>query len=182
MSWLCIGLFGSCDITTWRQDIFIPKYLELGMVDGKDFYNPQLPPGKWKPEDAQHEAEHLANDAIVCFPVTSSSYSLGSLVETGFSILQSIRFDDRRDFIIMIDDHLINILMEDEKLSKESLRARALVKEHLRKLNFSNVYLVETLEEMLELSIKLFEVNKKLMPEKQKYNPHRKSLQRTDEC
>jgi hypothetical protein len=50
----------------------------------------------------------------------------------------------------MIDDKLDDELMKDTVLSKESLRNRALVKQHLIKLNFSNVFLVETLDQMLE--------------------------------
>lgn len=181
MSYLCIGLFGTCGNSTWRQDKFIPKYEELGMVNDKDFFNPQIE--NWDPSCAEAEADHLANDAIILFPVLSETYALGSLAETGFSILQSLSFDDRRDFVILIENDVDEKLKEQNPATaKESIRARALVKEHLKKLRFSNVYIVDTLDEMLELSIKLYNIQKDLMQAKQKFNPHRKPSLREDEC
>ena len=141
---LTIGLFGTCGSSRWR-DKFIARY-ESERIS---FFNPQV--ADWKPEDAIKEAEHLANDEVILFPVTSETYATGSLSEVGFSILQAIRLDDRRDFVVMIEQRL------DERLSdsiarRESLRARALVIQHLKKLRLKNVYMVESLEEMLEVS------------------------------
>ncbi|MDA3808531.1 MAG: hypothetical protein PF440_11550 [Thiomicrorhabdus sp.] len=50
-------------------------------------------------------------------------------------------------------------LKDDEALYKESCRSRALAIQHLKKLNLSNVYLVETLDEMLEVSLTLFQLS-----------------------
>jgi hypothetical protein len=152
---LCIGLFGTCGDSKWRST-FIKKYQE----DGIEYFNPQV--DDWKPELAQVEADHLANDRIILFPVTSETYGTGSLAETGFSILQAIRLDDRRHFVIMIEDELDEHLHENEQAAKESLRARALVKQHVNKLNFSNVHVVDNLDEMLQVSLILHEAEKKL--------------------
>lgn len=147
---LCIGLFGTCGGSRWR-DPFMAEYTKLGF----DYYNPQV--DNWEPWMAKEEAEHLAQDAIILFPVTSESYGLGSLAETGYSILQALRMDKRREFIILIDDHLDDSL-KDEALRKESMRGRKLILSHLQKAkaNFATVHIVETLEEMRELSIKLY--------------------------
>jgi hypothetical protein len=102
------------------------------------------------------EAEHLANDEIILFPVTSETYGTGSLTEVGFSILQAIRLDDRRDFVIMIEMRLDDAL-DNADTRKESLRARALVLQHLKKLRLKNLYVVETLEDMLEVSLQLYQ-------------------------
>ncbi len=142
-----IGLFGTCGNSKWREP-FIKKYKRLKI----DFFNPQV--ADWNPECAEEEARHLAEDEIILFPVTRETYGMGSLSEVGFSILQAIRLDDRRDFVIMIEMEL-DPNLDDEITRKESLRARALVKQHLKKLRFRNVYLVDTLEEMLEVSIQL---------------------------
>lgn len=171
---LCIGLFGTCGKSVWRQNLFIPKYLEYGLKDGIDFFNPQVE--NWNPGLAEVEAEHLAEDSIICFPVTSETYAFGSLAETGFSILQSLKFDDRRDLIIMIDPVLDSELMKDEEKAKESLRARALVKQHLKKLRYNNLYLVDTLQEMLDLSLLLYDNQKKLVTYQERFNPHKKGL------
>lgn len=160
---LTVGLFGTCGKSRWR-DPFIKRYREEGI----SFFNPQV--DDWKPEDAQIEAEHLANDEIILFPITSETYATGSLAEVGFSILQAIRLDDRRDFVVMIEQKL-NDDLDNEVAKKESLRARALVLQHLKKLRLKNLYVVSSLEEMLEVSIQLFRAAEIRTP-LARYNPH----------
>ena len=92
---LVIGMFGTCGKSRWREPFF-----ERYQKESIEFFNPQV--ADWKPEDAVKEAEHLANDEVILFPVTSETYATGSLSEVGFSILQAIRLDDRRDFVVMI--------------------------------------------------------------------------------
>lgn len=162
---LCVGLFGTCGNSTWR-DRFIKRYREEGIA----FFNPQVP--DWKPECAIEEAKHLALDAVILFPVTSETYGTGSLAETGFSILNAIRLDDRRDFVISIEQNLDGSL-DDPIARKESLRARALVKEHLKKLRLSNLYVVDSLDEMLEIGITLFRAAEMREPVR-RFNPHEK--------
>ena len=161
----CIGLFGTCGGSKWR-DPFMKRYEELGY----DYFNPQV--DNWTPEMAEEEARHLADDEIILFPLTGETYATGSLAEVGFSILQAIRLDDRRDFVIMIDMGLDKSLDANPGMCKESIRARALVKQHLKKLRLGNIYLVETLEEMLEVSLVLYRSALGRVPLK-KYNPHR---------
>lgn len=146
----CIGLFGTCGGSKWRDE-FMKTYESLGI----DYFNPNVP--DWKPELAVIEANHLASDQIVLFPITNETYGTGSLAETGFSILNAIKLDDRRDFVIMVSQDLKPELMENNPVAaKESLRARALVKEHLKKLGFSNLFVVESLDEMMEVSLTLW--------------------------
>lgn len=149
---LTIGMFGTCGNSLWRKD-FIEKYKELHI----DYFNPQV--DDWNSEFAEIEAEHLANDKIVLFPITYETYGMGSLSEVGFSILNAIKLDDRRNFIILIDSHLDSSL-DNKDLIKESLRTRALIKQHLKKLNLENIYMVENLNEMLEVSIHLYHSEK----------------------
>lgn len=146
----CIGLFGTCGGSKWRD-----RFIEVYKSKKINYFNPNVP--DWKPELAVVEAKHLASDQIVLFPITNETYATGSLAETGFSILNAIKLDDRRDFVIMVSQDLKPELMESNPLAaKESLRARALVKEHLKKLGFSNLFVVETLDEMLEVSLTLW--------------------------
>jgi hypothetical protein len=162
---LTVGLFGTCGGSQWRSP-FMEKYAELGIP----FFNPQV--DDWDPSFAVIEARHLAEDAVILFPVTSETYASGSLAEVGFSILNAIKLDDRRYFVIMIDMHLDDKL-NDSVARKESLRARALVSEHLRKLRLGNLFVVDTLEEMLEISIKVYRAAEIVDPLK-KFNPHEK--------
>lgn len=153
-----IGLFGTCGKSTWRYD-FISTYNHLPNVE---YYNPQK--DDWSPNDAILEAEHLANDDIVLFPVTDETYGLGSLSEVGFSILQVIKLNKNRDFVVYIDEKVNideNDSEYDEKLMKESCRTRALIRQHLLKMNLSNVYVVNSLDAMLKVSLKLIVIQSK---------------------
>jgi hypothetical protein len=155
----CIGLFGTCGPSTFRKDLFIPKYESLNFKDGIDFFNPQIP--NWNPNCAVLEAQHLAEDSIILFPITHETYGLGSLSEVGFSLLHAIRLNGDRDFVVLIDQFLSPELMRSEILAKESLRARALVLEHAKALNLSSLFIVNSLQNMLDLSIELFKFQTK---------------------
>lgn len=144
-----IGLFGTCGGSKWRVP-FKYQYDQRGIA----YFDPQVE--NWDPSMAAIEADHLAEDEVVLFPITGETYGLGSLCETGFSILQAIRLDDRRDFVILIAEKLDDALFVDSRVAKESLRSRALVRKHLEKLRLSNVFLVDTLPEMLEVSLQLY--------------------------
>ena len=150
---LCIGLFGTCGKSSWR-DVFIQKYNQLEI----SYFNPQV--DDWKPELAEIEAEHLVNDDIILFPVTNETFGTGSLAETGFSIMQAINSSENRSVIIMIDKEPKEELKIAEPLAyKESTRARALVRAHLNKVKKPNIYIVDSLDEMLSVSLKLYEVH-----------------------
>ena len=147
----CIGLFGTCGSSIWRK-AFMREYDRLDIT----YFNPQV--DDWKPELAKVEAEHLASDAIIVSPVTNETYATGSLAETGFSILNAIRLEARRDFVVMIDSTLKPELMENLVMAKESIRARALVTEHLKKCPYDNIHFVSTLDDMLKVSLVLWDI------------------------
>jgi hypothetical protein len=149
---VCIGLFGTCGNSKWR-DSFVANYKQLNI----EFYNPQV--ADWKPEDAEIEAEHLVNDNIILFPVTSETYGTGSLAETGFSILSAIKSNGERNIITFIDKTVDQHLIDDNPTAaKESVRARALVRAHLMKVNYPFVYMVDDLGSMLALSMELYKI------------------------
>jgi len=153
---ICIGLFGTCGGSSWRN-VFMKKYQELGI----EFYNPQVE--DWKPELAEIEAGHLVNDEIILFPVTDETYGMGSLAETGFSINQVINTNVNRSVVLMVaKDVKEELKVANPALAKESTRSRALVRAHLSKITRNNVYIVDSLEEMLEVSLQLHSVHKTL--------------------
>ena len=160
---LVIGMFGTCGTSTFRKDILIPAYEKLGI----EYFNPQV--DDWKPELADIEAEHLASDQIVLFPVLGETYGTGSLAETGFSIAQAMKFNSSRDFIFLIEKELTPELMKNEVATKESIRARALVLAHLKQIDLPNAYIVDTIEEMAALSIVLYTNQKTIIPFRKKY-------------
>lgn len=161
-----VGLFGTCGGSSWRVP-FKKAFDAMGIA----YFDPQVE--NWEPSMAAVEADHLAEDEIILFPVTGETYGTGSLCEAGFSILQAIRLDDRRDFIILIEREL-NPSLDNPVAAKESLRARALVKKHLEKLRLSNLFLVDSLPQMLSISLELYRaaaIKKGLLH----LNPHRRN-------
>jgi hypothetical protein len=147
----CIGLFGTCGGSRWR-DPFVAAYRERGIR----WFNPQV--DNWTPECADIEAQHLARDEIILFPVTGETYGTGSLAETGFSLLQAVRTSATRYVVFMIEQALAPELMGNEAAAKESLRARKLVAAHLNENRSPNAFKVDSLEAMLELSVDLWGV------------------------
>lgn len=151
MSDLCIGLFGTCDNIRWR-DAFMSEYDRLGVT----YFNPMV--DDWHPGCIPEEKRHLEEDPIILFPVLGGSYGQGSLSELGFGPLRALAANRFRSFVILIDDELSDRL-DDEGRRKDSLRSRKLVKAHIKGLGLPNVYLVETLQEMLDLSLKLYQAH-----------------------
>jgi hypothetical protein len=90
-----IGLFGICGASAWRER-FMAEYAALGAP----FFNPQVE--SWTPERALEEARHLANDAVVLFPVTAETFAVGSQAETGFSVRNALRVDAARFVVLFI--------------------------------------------------------------------------------
>ena len=150
-----IGMFGTCGNSTWRTP-FIDGYTKLNIP----FFNPQLGPGEWNPACAAEEARHLAKDSIIVLPITGETTAFGSLSEVGFSVLNAIKLDSRRYFIVYIADKMDESLMlKDPTGCTESLKMRALVTEHLKKLNLDNIYVVDNLENMYKCSVILYNSN-----------------------
>jgi hypothetical protein len=143
-----IGLFGTCGDSKWREP-FIEAYKTLGIR----YFNPQV--ADWNPQLADIEAQHLKMDEIILFPVTDETYGTGSLAETGFSILQAITSPLRRYVVVLIAPEPAEHLKADETAYKESVRARRLVRAHLNANPRENVFVVNTLGQMLALSIAL---------------------------
>lgn len=148
----CVGLFGTCGNTTFRKDIMIPAFEAAGV----NYFNPQLAPDAWNDEAAALEAQHLANDRIICFPITKDTYASGSLAETGLSLLQAVNINKQSKIILMIDMDLAPELEENPVAAKESKRARRLVAAHLAQLNLPNLFIVSSIEEMTEVAILLY--------------------------
>jgi hypothetical protein len=146
-----IGLFGTCGNSTWR-DAFIEQYnkFEVG------FFNPLVK--DWDPSLAEIEAWHLSNDEIILFPVTDETYGVGSLAEIGFSVLSSLKRELNKHVIIYIAPKVdeSKLAAVDKQAVKDSNNARALVLAHLKANRMSNIHIVNSLYEMLELSIVLY--------------------------
>jgi hypothetical protein len=124
-----------------------------------NFFNPLK--DDWKPEDSAVEAEHLVNDDVILFPITGETFGTASLAETGYSILSAIRSNDQQRFVVIYIEQKLNPLlsMENPSAAKESHNARAIVLAHLKKVNNPNVFIVDSLEKMFEVSVKLYNIS-----------------------
>jgi hypothetical protein len=151
---ICIGLFGTCDNNRWR-DPFMKRYEDEGI----EYFNPMV--DDWHPGLVEAEAQHLAEDEVILFPILGWSYAEGSLSELGFGPLRAMRQNKARDFIFFIETELHERL-DDPDRCKASLRGRGLVMGHLKKLDAPNIYVVNSLAEMLELSVQLHGIHTKL--------------------
>lgn len=151
---LCVGLFGTCDNNRWR-DPFMKRFDELGIP----YFNPMV--DNWHPGLVEDEAKHLAEDEIILFPVLGWSYAEGSLSELGFGPLRAMRQNKNRSFVFLIETTLHERL-DDPDRCKASLRGRNLVLGHLKKVAAPNIYMVNSLDELLDKSVKLYEIHKQL--------------------
>jgi len=145
---LCIGLFGTCDKHRWR-DQFMAKYDLLGIP----YFNPMV--DDWHPGMVPLEAQHLAEDEIVFFPVLGWSYAEGSLSELGFGPLKAMRQNRNRSFVYFIETELHERLTDPDRC-KASLRSRKLLLGHLKEIDPPNIYVVNSLDLALECTVELY--------------------------
>lgn len=149
---LTIGLFGTCGHSIWRNN-FIEKYSEMSI----SYYNPQLAPGTWTPDDADIENKHFLNDDIILFPITDETTAFGSLAEAGFSVLSLLHSaNPNRHFIVMIDDNCVS--SDGAQACADSIRTRKLVKSKIQDLipNYNNLHIVNDLDEIMSLSLSIY--------------------------
>jgi hypothetical protein len=145
-----VGLFGTCGGSRWREP-FIARFEALGIP----YFNPQVE--NWTPALAEVEAWHLANDALVLFSVTSETFAVGSLAEIGFSALSALRMNANRFVVLYIDPSVDEALVaQNPQAARDSVRARKLVFAHLAAHPLPNVFVVQSLAQMLEASVRLF--------------------------
>jgi hypothetical protein len=151
---ICIGLFGTCDNSKWRDEFI--EYYEASNIN---YFNPDAG-DDWHPGMIEDENRHLREDQIVLFPVLGESLGLGSLGEIGFSVMNVIRNIEggtNQYLIVMIDDECTaESASESEK--KHSNRARKLVKSKLLEVTHPNIMVVDSLNSMLLASSGLIDV------------------------
>lgn len=151
---LCVGLFGTCDNNRWR-DPFMAKYEKLGI----QYFNPMV--DNWHVGLVPLEAQHLAEDEIILFPILGWSYAEGSLSEMGFGPLKAMRQNKFRSFVFFLEMELHERLTDPDR-RKASLRARSLLLGHLAEVNAPNIYVVKSLNEMFDTSVRLHEIHRLL--------------------
>ena len=121
---------------------------------GSDHVNSAKVWYNWRPAPlCREQAQHLATDDIILFPVTGDTAGIGSLAEIGFALCQAMA--SSRYFVFLCEPGVDHDLVADPVLTKESLRARALVRAHLGQIQLPNVFVCETRQQMLAVSLAL---------------------------
>jgi len=115
----------------------------------------------WHPGMVPLEAQHLAEDEIIFFPILGWSYAEGSLSELGFGPLKAMRQNRNRSFVYIIETELHERLTDPERC-KASLRGRKLLLGHLAEIDAPNIYVVKTLEQALATTINLYNIHQAL--------------------
>jgi len=152
----CIGLFGTCDGSKWRA-AFIDEYDERNIP----WFNPDAG-DNWHPGMVDDENRHLNQDSIILFPVLGQSLGTGSLGEIGFSVLNVVRNvsnGSNQSLIVLIDEECTDS-RKTQDMRKESNRGRELVRTKMADINHPNIFLVDTLVQMKEISLRLWEIDK----------------------
>lgn len=162
-----IGLFGTCDNVPWRNP-FMSEYDKRGYK----YFNPMI--DNWGemmelhragkgPNPADVENTHLWNDEVILFPVLKDSLGMGSLAELGFSVSTVVRniLNGRNQLMCFLIDDICTDERKNAEQRKDSARTRALVKTKLLKfVAYPNIVLVNTIEEMLKVSLDLYSIAK----------------------
>ena len=125
------------------------KYDSLGIP----YFNPMV--DDWHPGMVPLEAQHLAEDEVIVFPVLGWSYAEGSLSELGFGPLKAMRQNRNRSFVYLIETELHERLTDPERC-KASLRSRKLLLGHLKEIDAPNIYVVNSLDLALGCTIDLY--------------------------
>lgn len=148
----CIGLFGTVDGSKWRES-FIEEYNQRKIK----WFNPDAG-DDWHPGMIENENKHLKEDCIILFPVLSESLGTGSLGEIGFSVLNSFRsvINGNNQYLIVLIDEECTDERKTEEQRKNSSNARKLVRSKMADVNHPNVFLVDTLDQMKDLSLRLW--------------------------
>ena len=169
---IVVGLFGTCFPSNWR-DRFIEALDERGIY----WYNPNKLNGwdEHREEYMETERKHLQQDDIILFPITSETYSTGSLGETGYSNItaleQNISSSHTQRIIIFIDSDVTDELkVKSPSAAEESRRGRALVLNKLKSIHSPNIIIVDSLDKMLDACLSYSEIAKLEKETSQKFN------------
>ncbi len=144
---ITVGLFGTCGDSTWRN-AYITRFKSVGVP----YFNPQFFNREYTKEDAQNEAEHLAFDRVILFPVLAITDGIVSLAEIGQAEAE-IMHSWNRHLIIYIEPKVNDSFFDIKpELAKKSNQMRMLIREHLSHLKHPRIHVVESEEEMWEVT------------------------------
>lgn len=117
-----VGLFGTCGDSKWREDVAIPILKNHGV----EFFNPVVP--DWKPEHAEIEAKHAAEDAVIMLVITDETTAIASMAESGWLAAQAIL--RKQQLVVVLQD----MKPEDDSAGLRINKTRNLIRKHIDEL------------------------------------------------
>lgn len=150
---VAVALFGTCGESRWRE-----PFVDYCEKSGLDFFNPQLKPGQWKPDAAQHyvqaELHYFEKAPLVVFAITDETLSSISLMEVGFSLyhlLVNKAAHKKQELFVFVDDSC-NAANTGTQALNESIKTRKMLKKKLKDvcLRHPQVKLFDSVQALLD--------------------------------
>lgn len=126
-----VFLGGSCNPTTWRRDIAIPRLEKAGI----SYYNPQVE--DWHESMIKYENDAKANAEVLLFVVDNVTRAIASIAEASYFIGQ------RRNVVLVV-----------QHFDENTYSSTNIQKTELKDLNRGRTYLVDM---ALQAGMKVFE-------------------------
>merc|ERR1712093_774308 len=160
-----VFLGGSCNPTTWRRDVAIPKLESAGV----SYYNPQVP--DWHEGLMKLEAAAKAEASMMLFIVDNMTRGLVSLIEIAELVTEG------RTVVLLVQDIAEGAEIEGEVVSaserKDLNRVRTYVKDLVeRRREQGNVSLCATMDEAVAWAVEVAESMRSCSPTGCVDHPH----------
>lgn len=145
-----VGLFGTCGNSTWRN-----PYVSMFETQGITYFNPMFTGRDHRPDDAAREANHLASDRIILFPVLAETDGIVSLAEIGQAEIM-IAMSWNRHLVIYIEPEVNSDFFNVKPdLAKKSNQMRMLLTRELSQVKHPRIHIVNSLSEMWDTTWKI---------------------------
>lgn len=144
----CIGLFGTCSGSKWRD-----RFIEVYREENIRFFDPVV--ADWTPASRQNEIIHMRTDDVIVMMITDEAYSLFSLMECGI-LLKEMAANPFRHLIIGVDRHLDPMLSSNQLMYENSLAMRERILEELKE-PMDNVYPIFDINDAIAVSRQAYE-------------------------
>lgn len=102
-----VFLGGSCNPTTWRQDVAIPLLNKLGIT----YYNPQV--DQWNPELVEHEFHAKENASVLFYVINNETRNVSGIIEAAYLAGR------RRKLILVVDSYRCGQTLCGEIISQQ---------------------------------------------------------------
>lgn len=145
MSQIDVFLGGSCNPTTWRKDLAIPRLEKAGI----SFYNPQVE--DWSEKLVAIEAAAKQEAEVLLFVIDQQTRALASIMEATEHICQG------RDIFLVIQEIVDGTEINNQKITGGELKDLNRVRAYLRDLaQRDRITVYASVEEAIDTIVERF--------------------------